>query len=511
MNYYAIYSENGIILSYKPFIKAEAIIVSSDHVIGFGPREKVEEMSSKLNAEQIYVDKTILPAFIDAHLHIDALGFELSTIDLVDVNNREELLEKLRNTKPNIGEWIVGGRFDHLLFPDQRPPTRRELDNIDSQHPILLIHRSGHMGVLNTRGLKYMRQYIKEYVDWENGWVFESSLWIIREKIFNILSQDFIEELLVKAQDHLLENGILAIGIAGCNDKVYESLMRLDSEKKLWIRTYLYMYLNDPSDLVNIWHKYLESRKEKSRVVVNGIKIFVDGALGPRTAYLSKPYNDDPCNKGKLLCDIKCLEEIISKASKYGLQIAIHAIGDAALDIVLETYSKYVDIVKLYRYRIEHASIIRDDQLGIINRVKPVIVVQPHFIITDKWIIDRVGIERVKYVYRFKTLYNMVPLSFSTDAPVEPVNPWKTIYAAITRGIREKLEHGLATEHEKLSLLEALNAYTRGSAYALSDDKLGCLLPGCYPDMILVDKNPLEIREPSELLDIKIEPFIPWL
>ncbi len=164
----------------------------------------------------------------------------------------------------------------------------------------------------------------------------------------------------------------------------------------------------------------------------------------------------------------------------------------------------------LCRHRIEHASVIRDDQLELIKKLKPIVVIQPHFIITDKWIIDRLGVERVRYIYRFKTLYDITTVGFSTDAPVEPVNPWETIYAAIMRGLDQGLKHGILTQDEKMTVIEALDAYTRGSGYALRDDKLGCLLPGCYPDMIVVDKNPLEISDPAELLDIKSKPLTPW-
>ena len=511
-NLYVISSSEGIVLSSKPFIKVESIIVSRDQVIGYGSRDEVEKIGSRLDAELIDLDKLVLPGFVDAHLHIDSLGFELSTINLLDVKSREELLERLSGLKPNIDEWIVVGRFDHLVFPDQRPPTRSELDAVIPDRPVLLIHRSGHMGVVNTRALEKVRDLIRESeADVERGWVYESTLWSIRRRIHDLISEDERAEMIVRADQHLWSYGVTAVGVAGATRDLLKQLIRLDRENKLYTRIYVYMYVEKPEDLKNIWVDYVETRVLRGRVRVNGVKVLMDGALGPRTAYLSQPYRDDPGNKGVLLHSREWLEEIIYIATTYGLQVAVHAIGDAALDTVLEAYGKVKEMIPVLRHRIEHASLVRDDQVQALKNLRPVLVVQPHFIITDKWVINRVGVDRVNWVYRFKTLYESTILGFSTDAPVEPVNPWETVYAAVTRGVGEGLRHGILTTKESMDLLDALHAYTRGSAYALRDDKLGCLLPGCYPDMIVVDKNPFDLRDPSELLEIRSKPLNPWM
>jgi len=503
---YVVTSTGGIILSFDPLITSEAIITTESEVLGFGDKKTIESIGDRLDAEYIHLDGVIMPGFIDPHLHIDSLGFELSTINLIDARDRVELLSRLKNAKPVIGEWIVAGRFDHLLFPDQKPPTRRDLDNVISEYPVLLTHRSGHFGVLNTRGLKLVEGIIQSgEVDVENGWVYESTLWRIRESIMNMLDDDSYFKLLLKAQDHLLKHGVTTVGVAGSDIKLLDKLLVMDESGYLKIRTYIYLYVNDLGELPFILSKLVETRRRRGRVIVNGVKILLDGALGPRSAYLSQPYSDKPDTNGLLLKSEEWLNEVVIQASKLGLQIAVHAIGDKALDIVLNAYSLAREYVKGLRHRIEHASLIRDDQVERIKELKPVICVQPHFIITDKWIIDRVGYERVKWVYRFKTLYKTTYTCFSTDAPVEPVNPWETIYAAITRGLNEGLKHGELTLDERMSIIEALNAYTKTAGYTLNDDKLGCLLPGCYPDMIVLDKNPLEITKPEELLNIKVK------
>ncbi len=511
--YWLINSSKGIILSYKPLVKTDSILVYGDEILLAGNYKYLEKIGREIGAKEIFIEETILPGFVDPHLHIDSLGFELETISLINTMNRDELLDNLRAVEPNIGNWIIGGRFDHLVFPDKKPPTRKDLDKVSTEYPVLLIHRSGHMGVTNTKGLETIGKWFGrlENIDYENGYLYESTLWMIREKIFREVSRGRKYSLFKKAVEHVHEFGVTAIGVAGCDVECLDVLKEIDHRGELGVRTYVYLYIDKPEDLEWIVKEYIETHRRYSRLRVNGVKILLDGALGPRTAYLSKPYRDDPSNHGILLYEPGFFKKLVKTINSYGLQIAIHSIGDAALDLLLDTYREIKEYVKIYRHRIEHASIIRDDQLEIIREVKPVIVVQPHFIITDKWILDRIEVERVKQVYRFKSLHRSTYLAFSTDAPVEPVNPWETIYAAITRGIYEGLEHGKLTLDERLDILETLYIYTRGSGYALRDDKLGCLLPGCYADMVVVDKDPLKISDPSELLSIKTKPLTPWM
>jgi len=499
-------SGKGIVVSYKPFLRVEALIASTETVLGIGSCSDVEKVASKLDAKLIHTDKLILPGFVDAHLHIDALGFELSTTSLHGVKSRGELLEILRKAEPNIGDWIVLGRFDYLLFPDQKPPSRRELDEFAGNYPVLLIHRSGHMGVLNTLALKRVGRAISGgKVDFENGWVYESALWSVKNQVFNQLGASERARLIKKADEYLWRSGVTAAGVLGASKQLVESLVSIAGELKL--RYYVYVHADAVSSLNEVLKYRVKTELLTPRIKICGVKVFADGALGPRTAYLSKPYSDDPGNRGVELATKSALEEIFREAGKLGLQVAVHAIGDAALDNVLEVMSKYRVETALLRYRIEHASLVRDDQLEKIRVLKPVVVVQPHFIITDKWVLERVGVERVKWLYRYKSLQEATITAYSTDAPVEPVNPWETIYAAVTRGAREGLKHGELTASETVSLIDALHAYTRAAGYALGDEKLGCLLPGCYPDMIAVDPDPFEIADTADLLRVKTTPL----
>jgi len=501
---YMIISKKHIVISYKPLVKAEALIIENGRVVDHGSVYELEHSRENSGVEKIVVDKIVAPSFIDAHMHIDSLGFELSTIDLSKAKSIDELLAKLRDVEPNVGEWIVGGRFDHLVFRDNKPPTRMDLDKVSRDHPMLLIHRSGHMGVLNSIGLEMIIDKVDHrLVDQANGWVFENALWRVREHIFNEMELEKRVSMFRKAIQYLKQHGIGVVGVAGCNMNCIDTLKRLDEEGSLDVYTYVYMYysgIDEVEDLVK-YARSINSYSHRSRI--NGFKIIADGALGPRTAYLSEPYNDDPGNFGIFLHDQRELETVIELIDHYGFQIAIHCIGDAALDIILKIYRKLGENVSINRHRVEHASLTRPDQISVIRELKPVVVVQPHFILTDTWILERVGLERASYIYPFKSLYDATVIAFSTDAPVEPVDPFETIYAAVTRGVYEGLKHGELTLDQRLSMIEALHSYTYGSAYALKEDALGCLDVGCVSSMIMLDRDPLTVTDLRDVRYIK--------
>ncbi len=496
--YLAVLSREGIIASYKPFIYVKAMLIGDGRVLALGSIGSVKHVAGFLGAKIYEYKHPILPGFVDAHMHIDGLGMVLMTSDLSNARSIDEILDVIGGSRRSISGWIIGRGFDHERLVEKKPPARDIIDKVVSDKPVLIIHRSGHMGVVNSPGLRIVLQImgddlISRYVDLERGFLFEDALYILLSHIRDGMDYTLMIEQYLSAYRHLVENGVTAIGVTGISMKSFNTLMDLVERGLLKLRTYAYFHMDRYVDYKPIVGRALNLYRRNNRLRINGLKLFIDGALGTWTAYLSKPYSDKPSTVGKLLLSYEELSGIINEASEYGLQVAVHAIGDAALDNVLKAYNGVRECVAELRHRIEHASLVRDDQLEVIRRIKPVVVVQPHFVITDKWLLDRIGVERVRWSYRFRSLYNATTIAFSTDAPVEPVNPWETVYAAVTRGVEEGLKHGELTIDERMELINALHAYTRGGAYALYDDRLGCLTPGCYADYIVVDRNPFKI------------------
>ncbi len=497
-----------IYTSFKPLKRVEALLTVLGRVILSGDTSSIEKLCKSLGCDEVDLEGIAIPAFVDAHTHIDSVGRALNSLDLRNTRSINELKERLRDFARDRAGWILGRGWDQELFIEKRWPTRWDLDEVVPDKPVLLIRVCGHVGVVNSKAIELLDLERKFYTSPNLVKEHGIATGIVREEVLEFVkraieeSEDIntISKYISDAEKEFLRYGVTSIGFAGSSLKSLYALMKLDLEERLRIRIAVYLLKEDFEVLDRVFRLFpLRSR----RVWVRGIKIFVDGSLGGRTALLSKPYSDDPSTYGQQLIDIATLESIARRCSDRRLQLAVHAIGDRALDIVLDVYRSIGHrVVVGNRFRIEHVSVVRDDQLAVLQKLNPVLVVQPHFIITDWWILDRVGIERSSWVYRFKDFIDRgLITAFSTDAPVEPINPWETVYAALTRGELEDIPLSRYTPNQKISLVEALHCYTYGSAYALGLDFVGRLESGFSADIAVVDRDPFEL-EPEELRKI---------
>ncbi len=492
-----VVSEQGIYLLFKPLVKAEAIIIHEDQVIAAGAYEKLSTTPGI--SEEIVFKKPLGPGFVDSHLHLDSIGFEKIVRELHG-KNILSVLKELKQRGRRIGEWIVSGRLNPVVLEEGRMPIRSEIDGFISDEPVLIIHQSGHVGVLNTIGVRKATSILgsPDGLDVEHGYIYESSLWKLLAYIRSQAGDTELIDAFSKGFEVLRDHGVSAIGLAGIRLNEFKSLLDLYMREKVAIRTYAYILVDELTIHREEFHMFLKLEYPR-KLSIKGIKILIDGALGPRTALLSDDYADAPGVRGVCNVSMNTIEDALKFSEEHGLQLAMHAIGDAALDIALDALKSAVNPSL---HRIEHASLVRDDQLEAIKSLKPIIVVQPRFILSDKWMLSRVGERRIRWVYRFKTLSKAARLALSTDSPVEPVAPFETVYAAVSRGLLDGIDYGYDHSIEALTLLEALDFYTRGGAYALMDEKLGCLLPGCYGDVVEYSEDPLKTRNISELRSI---------
>lgn len=508
---------NGnIYLSFKPLRTASGLLVCDGRVVYAGPSNYVAVLAKSLGGSLVDLNgKTVMPGFVDAHVHLDSLGLSLVSLDLRGVKSVKELKERLREyAAVSRASWILGHGWDHELFEEKKWPTRWDLDEVVQDRPVILTRVCLHAGVLNTRALEVtgllgadVHGVLKDPAGNPTGIVVEEALKIARERAKESIGQPEYLELLKVAQEHLLANGVTTVGLAGCNLRALKALFELWRRGELKVRVRVYL---NPADkevkVVEVARNLgIKAGFGDSYLRIMGIKLFVDGALGPRTAWLSEPYSDDPSTSGYPVVDPSDFEKVSRLVDEAGLQLAVHAIGDKAVELVLNVYSELSGIKQL-RHRIEHASVLRDDQLGAIWRLGAVVVAQPRFVISDWWARERLGKERLRWLYRFRSLLDLgVPLAFSTDAPVEPVNPWETVYAAVTRGKYENVPTYEDTEQESISVTEALHCYTAGSAYALhGENEVGSLEPGKLADFVVLSRDPLFTPE-YELSRVKVE------
>ena len=491
---------NGVVFSsFNPLRIVSGFTVVDEKIVYVGDSEKAWRIARELGGEKVDLNKKIvLPGFIDAHMHFDSLGISLKTLDLRKTKSIEELKTEISsylNQNPNTKVLVARG-WDQENFKEKRWPTRWDIDSVTGDVPAILTRVCGHAALLNTTALSILKEEIDKLPEnfvvrdekgRETGIILEDLVY----KAWDILTKNIdLKEYMVHATRYAAENGVTSVGFMSVSLEAFKSLQEISYEGLL--RTRVHMYFDSQlQDKIIGWG--FRKGYGSPFLVINGVKFFVDGSLGARTAFLSEDYSDEKGNKGKALIDEDTLTKKLEETVKNGLQPAVHAIGDAALDIALKA------LKRAHAWetggRIEHASVIRPDQMDFISKYNITVVVQPHFVVSDWWVLQRLGEKRLKWIYPFKTMIDHgIKISFSTDAPIEPLNPWKTIKASIAR--RETLNPIEMQHHqqESLTIEQALDSYTRVSAKALERSDLGVLDVGYYADFVIIDRNPLTLK-----------------
>lgn len=488
---------------FKPLETYKGFVVFGGKVAYLGSEEGVVSIIDRLGGELTDLKGcTVMPGFIDGHLHLSSLGESLRSLDLRGVRSIKDIKNLLKEyALRSSHRWLLGHGWDHELFEEGRLLNRYDLDEVVMDRPAVLFRVCLHLAVLNSKALELLK-IEKRFSNSPN--VLRDSngvpTGVVREDVLEEIIKDLRSDVnlliddLRSAVDHLLSNGITAVGFMNCHIADLYALQLIKLSQNLPLRVGVYLS-SEYVDLMNRLKVVRGLGDEYLRIL--GVKVFVDGSLGARTALLSEPYQDDPNTCGVQVISGEELSRILEIATKLKLQVATHAIGDKAIDIVLKSYSS-LDNVRECRHRVEHMSLVRDDQLIQAGVLGAIAVVQPRFVMSDWWVVERVGLKRIRHVYPFNNINSKLMMGFSSDAPVEPVNPWETIYAAVTRGEYEGVPLSSYTKGESLSLVDALHAYTYGSAYALFLEGIaGTLEVGKYADFIVVDKDPLEydVRE----------------
>ena len=468
---------------------------------------RIAYISSNKNLEK-YIDEDtkvydlkghlVLPGFVDAHIHLLSLAKSRMWIDLKNVRSIEELKDLVRKEvkQKEKGEWVLGRGWDQEKFKEKRFPNRWDLDEVAPDNPVVLVRVCGHMCVVNSLALRIAGickntpspkggEIVKNEEGEPTGLLKESAMSLVFNKIGYDRKKLF--EKYVEIIEEVLKSGITMVHLMSVSREEFEFLEKLSLEGKLKLRVRVYF---DVGLLPYLEKLGIRGGFGNDFLKICGIKIILDGSLGARSAALREAYSDDKDNFGIMLMNYGELKRIIEKCKKLGLQPAVHAIGDRAIEMVLRVYEEvYRNEVKKYRPRIEHVSLLSEDLIQRIKDLKPIACVQPNFVISDWWAYERVG-ERIKFLYPFKTLYKITKLAIGSDSPVEPFNPFVQIYAAITRGVNEGVTTYNFTKHEVMGVHEIIKAYTEGGAYASFDENdYGNIEVGKKADLIVLDKD----------------------
>lgn len=480
---------------------AEAIAIGGQRIIAVGSGEEIKSLIGKATRVINLEGKLALPGFNDAHTHFIEGGLSLLEVNLRGVTTIEEFQRRVKERANSLpaGAWITGGGWDHEVLPGGTMPTKGILDAIAPHSPVLLSRLDLHTYLANSKALE-MAGITGNMPQPAGGEIIKDPATgeptgILKEKAVDlalrVVPPPSPERRLAAAREALKEArryGVTSIhdNTVAADREVYRELLQRD---ELTVRVYALLRDRPTGERTGMGDELFRIGAEKG---------FIDGALGSSTALLFEPYADDPTTRGLAQVSQAALHEAIREAHRKGMQVAWHAIGDAANRMALDAIEAALRETprRDHRHRIEHAQVLvpadipRFAQLGVIASMQPA-----HCISDMPWTEARLGAERAKGAYAFRSLLDSgAMIAFGTDWPVDSLNPMKGLYAAVTRqSLRGEPEGGWHPE-QCLTIEEALRLYTLGSAYASFEEGIkGSLEVGKLADMVVLSQDILTI------------------
>lgn len=448
--------------------------------------------------------KVMLPGLIDAHGHLLGLGANLLEVNLRESTSASDAANSVAeyafaNTEQT---WITGRGWNQELWSDRAFPTASDLDKVVADKPVVLTRVDGHAAWVNTKAMALagITKDTKspaggEIIKDENGnptGIFIDNASLLIEKHLPTASNAIYTQQLRAAGDHLLENGITAMHDAGISRDVYDFYLKGAVESSLPIRIYAMVSATDPELSTMLGNGPV--RDDDDFLYIRSVKAYGDGALGSRGAALLAPYSDAPHQHGLLLTQPEDMTSLFTTVIGAGFQLNYHAIGDKANHVALNEFESTFKTLggSELRNRIEHAQVIAPTDLARFADLKVLPSMQPTHATSDKNMAeDRIGKERMKGAYAWKTLLNSgIALPLGSDFPVELANPFYGLHAAVTRQDRNNQPVEGWYAHEALTIQQAFKGFTLDAAYAgHMEDTLGTLTPGKWADFILVDQD----------------------
>ena len=516
---------NGNIVTLDEDEICQAFYVEHGIFSAVGTNEEILKLSNPSEPVINLKGKTVVPGFNDGHMHFLNYAAQKNNVNILNVPSICDLInvtkEYIKTRSIPDGQWIISRGWNHNLFSEKRLPTRYDLDKISTLHPIFFARICGHIGVLNSKALELLS--ISGTTEIPDGGIIDNEngipTGIFRENALNLLSssqpkmqKQQIKTLLKSAFIDALKVGITTIQTedlthCGCLQNLLTAYNELEVEGELPIRFILQLNLPNEKSLSEAIHLKLKSNLGSNMLKIGPVKLFQDGSLGGRTAAMKEAYCDI-ATTGVLIYNQASLDNITKLAHNAGFQLTIHAIGDNACETVLNSYEKIITSSenKDLRLTIVHCQFTNDELLNKFKKLRIVANIQPSFVMTDYPIVEiAVGKERADKSYVWKDMLGSnIPIAFSSDAPIESFNPIEGIYAAVTRKDLSGYPEGGFNSTQNLTVLEALKAYTQGSAYMSFEEHIkGSISIGKLADFVVLSEDILR-TEKHNIKNIKV-------
>lgn len=487
----------------EAFDTAKAFVVKDGKILEIGKKPELE-LKYKISETYDAQGKTIVPGLIDAHAHFFSLGAMLQNVDLGGTKSYDEVLQRVVDfQKEKKVDYIIGRGWDQNDWEVKEFPTKKELDSLFPETPVALGRVDGHALLANSKALELAGITAETKMEGgevvledgaPSGVVIDNPM-VLLWNTFPEMTGERAAEALLAAQKICLENGLTTINDAGLDRMTIELIDSLQQAGDLSIRLYA-MVANTPENL----DYYLTNGIVKTdRLNVRSVKVYGDGALGSRGAAMREPYSDKDGHFGAMITPSDSLSFLAEKIAAAGFQMNTHAIGDSANISVLRAYEKALSGKTDARWKVEHAQIITPSDFEYFsNNIIP--SVQPTHATSDMyWAEDRVGAERIKGAYAYKTLLDKAGIIvLGTDFPVEQVNPMFTFYAAVARKDLEHFPENGFQKEDALSREEALKGMTIWAAYSnFEEDEKGSIEAGKFADFTVLEQDIMTIPEDS--------------
>jgi predicted amidohydrolase YtcJ len=475
-----------------------SVVVSGEHIVAVGPADEIR--ASHPGARVIDVTgATILPGLTDAHGHLYGLGLSLDTVSLVGLDSFDAAVARVkeRAQRAQPGEWILGRGWDQNRWPGKQFPTAAQIDAAIPDHPVWLRRVDGHAGVANTAAMRAAGvtaatrnpeggRIIRDANGNPTGTFIDAAQALIDRKV-PPPSPELRKARVLAAAQTIAANGLTEIHDPGADPETIAAVKQLIDEKKLPIR--IYQLISDDAAQEAKWFRSGPLMAYSNRLTVRSIKLYADGALGSRGAALLAPYSDDPGNTGLLVSTEAHLADVAKRARAAGFQVCTHAIGDRGVSNVLDAYES-AGVTPADRFRIEHFQVVAPSDFPRLARSGIIASMQPTHATSDMyWAEDRLGPERIKGAYAWRTVLDSgARLALGSDFPVEAVNPFFGIYAAVTRQDQKGWPPGGWYPAQKLTLAEAVRGFTLDAAFAAFEEGTrGTIEAGKLADLTIVD------------------------
>ena len=482
---------------------AQALSVVADTVAAVGDSSRIA-MSVGPRTRVLSNGKAmVVPGFMDGHAHFLTGGFQLASIDLRDAASPAEFVARLKayagKLKP--GEWILGGDWDHERWPGAPLPQRGWIDSVTPRNPVFVNRLDGHMALANSEALRLAR-ISRASREIPGGTIVRGPggepTGVLKDEAQNpvyavipVPTAAQSDAALDRAMKWAASKGVTAVANVSVPWYEVAALRRARAAGRLTTRVAVFVPLGD-------WRRMADTLRAAGPgddwLRVAGVKGYVDGSLGSTTALFYQPYNDAPETSGLMVTPEDSLRAWIGGADSAGLQVVVHAIGERANGLLLSIFDSVARAhgPKDRRFRVEHAQHLRRGDISRLARSGVIASMQPYHAIDDgRWAEKRIGPERIKTTYAFRTLLDQGGrLAFGSDWTVAPIDPLLGIYAAVTRRTLDGKHPGGWVPEEKIRVEEALRAYTSTNAYGVFAERTrGKLAPGYLADLVLLDQD----------------------